>query len=67
VPGVKILAGLWGRGRTRAADDQLRARAGADAYAFSLRQAVILCVEAACSGAGDASPIAAAKAGSSAA
>ena len=67
VPGALILAGLWGRGRTRAADDQLRARAGADTYAFSLRQAVILCVEAASSGAGDASPIATAKSESSAA
>jgi predicted PurR-regulated permease PerM len=67
IPGVKILAGLWRRGRTREADDQLRARAGADAYAFSLRQAVTLCVEAACPGAVDASPVATAKAGPNAA
>jgi hypothetical protein len=62
-----LLAGLWGHGRAQAADDQLRAKAGADAYAFSLRQAVILCIEAAGSGAVDASPNATAKAGSSAA
>jgi hypothetical protein len=62
-----ILAGLWGRERTRAADEQLRASAGADAYALSLRQAVNLCVEAASSGALDADPLAMTKAGSSAA
>ena len=67
VPGAMILAGLWGRERTRAADDQLRAGAGADAYALSLRQAVNLCVEAASSGELDADPPAMTKAGSSAA
>ena len=67
VPGAMILAGWWGRERTRGADDQLRASAGADAYAVSLRQAVKLCVEAASSGVLDADPRAMTKAGSSAA
>ena len=65
-PGTKILAGLWGQ-RTGAADEPLRASAGADAYAVSLRQAVALCVEAAASGAPDADQHAMPEAGSTAA
>ena len=47
IPGAKLLAGLWGHGGP--ASEQLRANAGADAFAFSLRQMVSLCIEAAAS------------------
>lgn len=67
IPGATILAGLWDHERSGGSDERLRTNAGADAYAFSLRQAVNMCIEAASFGAADADPIAAAKAGSSAA
>jgi predicted PurR-regulated permease PerM len=67
VPNAKILAGLWDHERTGATDERLRANAGADAYAFSLRQAVSLCIEAASYGAADADSAAGARAESSAA
>jgi len=67
MPGARILAGLWGHQRSEVADEQLRSNAEADAYAFSLRQAVRLCIEAASSGALDAGPSARTKAGPSAA
>jgi predicted PurR-regulated permease PerM len=67
VPEASILAGLWGHDRGGRADKEFRANAGADAFAFSLRQAVSLCVEAASSGGVDLEPRARADAGSSAA
>jgi methylmalonyl-CoA mutase cobalamin-binding subunit len=67
IPGAKVLAGLWGHERTWVVDEELRASAGADAYVFSLRQAVRQCVKAASSGALDADPIGMTKAGPSAA
>jgi hypothetical protein len=67
VPGASILAGLWGHDRGARADKEFRANAGADAFAFSLRQAVSLCVEAASSGGVDLERRARADAGSSAA
>ncbi len=67
IAGAKILAGLWGHERGGRAEGQLRARADADAYAFSLREAVILCIDAASSGRPDADPVAMTTAGSSAA
>jgi hypothetical protein len=67
VPAATILAGLWGHERSGSADDQVRANAGADIYAFSLRQAVVLCVEVASSGGVDGERLARADAGSSAA
>jgi predicted PurR-regulated permease PerM len=67
VPAATILAGLWGHERSGRADEQVRANAGADIYAFSLRQAVVLCVEVASSGGVDSERLARAEAGSSAA
>jgi predicted PurR-regulated permease PerM len=67
VPGASILAGLWGHDRGARADKEFRANAGADAFAFSLRQAVSLCVEAASSGGVDLERLARVDAGSSAA
>jgi hypothetical protein len=49
IAGATILAGLWGHEPTRLSGEQLRANAGADAYAFSLRDAIRLCVDAASS------------------
>jgi len=66
-PGTKILAALWGHERSGAADERLRANAGADAYAFSLRQALNLCIEAAASEDLDPNALPRTKAGSSAA
>ena len=51
IPGAKILAGLWGHERSAGAEEQLHA--GADAYAFSLRETLALCIEAASSNALD--------------
>jgi predicted PurR-regulated permease PerM len=67
VPGASILAGLWGHDRGGRADKEFRANAGADAFAFSLRQAVGRCVEAASSGGVDLERRARVDAGSSAA
>jgi predicted PurR-regulated permease PerM len=67
VPGASILAGLWGHDRGGQADKEFRANAGADAFAFSLRQAVGRCVEAASSGGVDLERRARVDAGSSAA
>ena len=66
VPGAAILAGLWGHEPNRAAAEQISADAGADAYAFSLHDAVRLCLEAASAGR-DEDASARQKAGSSAA
>ena len=56
VPGAAILAGLWGHEPNRAVDEQIRADAGADAYALSLRDAVRLCLEAASADVGHDAP-----------
>src|SRR5204862_2410723 len=65
-PGTNILAGLWGHEEGEAADEQLRASTWADAYAFTLRQAVLLCIDAASAAQADPD-LTMTKAGSSAA
>jgi predicted PurR-regulated permease PerM len=50
LPEAKALAGLWGQDRRGASAEELRSSAGADLYAYSLREAVGVCIEAARSG-----------------
>ena len=44
---TKVLAGLWGHDKRGASAEELRTSAGADLYAYSLREAVGICIEAA--------------------
>jgi predicted PurR-regulated permease PerM len=50
LPEAKALAGLWGHDRRGASAEELRRSAGADLYAYSLREAVGVCIETARSG-----------------
>jgi hypothetical protein len=52
LPQAKALAGLWGHDKLEASAEELRANAGADLYAYSLREAIGACIEAARSSAG---------------
>src|SRR5262249_21622287 len=65
ISGAKILAGLWGHGRG-VGPDEPHASAGADAYVFSLRETLALCIDAATSGTRDAGRAAVPKADSAA-
>jgi predicted PurR-regulated permease PerM len=65
ISGAKILAGLWGHGRG-VGPDEPHASAGADAYVFSLRETLALCIDAATSGTRDAERAAVPKADSAA-
>ena len=47
LPHAKALAGLWGDDQNGATAEELRANAGADLYAYSLREAIGVCIEAA--------------------
>jgi predicted PurR-regulated permease PerM len=47
LPQAKALAGLWGHDRRGAGAEELRTSAGGDLYAYSLREAIGLCIEAA--------------------
>jgi predicted PurR-regulated permease PerM len=47
---TKVLAGLWGQDKRGASAEELRTSAGADLYAYSLSEAVGICIEAARSG-----------------
>jgi predicted PurR-regulated permease PerM len=50
LPEAKALAGLWGHDHRGASAEELRRSAGADLYAYSLREAVGVCIETARSG-----------------
>ena len=50
LPQAKTLAGLWGHDRRGGNAEELRASAGADLYAYSLREAIGVCIDAARSG-----------------
>jgi predicted PurR-regulated permease PerM len=55
LPQAKALAGLWGHDKLEASAEELRASAGADLYAYSLRETIGVCIEAVrCSAAADA-------------
>src|SRR5215469_3227393 len=47
LPQAKALAGLWGHDRHGAGAEELRTNAGGDLYAYSLREAIGICIEAA--------------------
>jgi predicted PurR-regulated permease PerM len=50
LPQAKALAGLWGQDDHGASAEELRGSTGADLYAYSLREAIGVCIEAARSG-----------------
>jgi predicted PurR-regulated permease PerM len=47
LPQAKTLAGLWGQDQRGAGAEELRTSAGGDLYAYSLREAIGICIEAA--------------------
>jgi len=47
LPQAKALAGLWGHDKHGAGAEELRTNAGGDLYAYSLREAIGICIEAA--------------------
>jgi len=47
LPQAKALAGLWGHDKPGAGAEELRTNAGGDLYAYSLREAIGICIETA--------------------
>jgi hypothetical protein len=47
LPQAKALAGLWGHDKHGAGAEELRTSAEGDLYAYSLREAIGICIEAA--------------------
>ena len=47
LPQARALAGLWGHDKRGAGAEELRTSAGGDLYAYSLREAIGICIEAA--------------------